>query len=317
MRKSVLHSIALEENMSRKKTSVRKSDVKGIMRFAKRYPILAVIIAVIVVGVFVFQSVQDNANKVTIPMDGLYVHYIDVGQGDSELICCGGEYMLIDAGEPSASDTVVDYLNDHGIEKLEYVVCSHGHADHCGGLDAVVENFDVGTVFTSPYPGDTSSYEIFSDAVNAKGLAMTVPELGESYSLGEARFEFIGPLEEYDNINDDSLVMRLEYGETSFLFTGDMTSKAERDLLEDGANVKCDVLKVGHHGSSGSSSYRFLYEAEPKIAVISCEAGNSYGHPHEEALSRLNDCGAEVCRTDLEGSIIIFSNGMEVTKKAA
>lgn len=303
--------------MSRKKTSVRKSDVKGIMRFAKRYPILAVIIAVIVVGVFVFQSVQDNANKVTIPMDGLYVHYIDVGQGDSELICCGGEYMLIDAGEPSASDTVVDYLNDHGIEKLEYVVCSHGHADHCGGLDAVVENFDVGTVFTSPYPGDTSSYEIFSDAVSAKGLDMTVPELGESYSLGEARFEFIGPLEEYDNINDDSLVMRLEYGDTSFLFTGDMTSKAERDLLEDGANVKCDVLKVGHHGSSGSSSYRFLYEAEPKIAVISCEAGNSYGHPHEEALSRLNDCGAEVCRTDLEGSIIIFSNGMEVTKKAA
>lgn len=303
--------------MSRKKTSVSKSDVKGMVRFAKRYPILAVILAVIVIGIFVFQSVQDNANKVTIPMDGLYVHYIDVGQGDSELICCGGEYMLIDAGEPSASDTVVDYLNDHGIEKLEYVVCSHGHADHCGGLDAVVENFEVGTVFTSPYPGDTSSYEIFSDTVSAKGLAMTVPELGESYTLGEAKLEFIGPLEEYDNLNDDSLVMRLEYGDTSFLFTGDMTSKAERDLLEDGANVKCDVLKVGHHGSSGSSSYRFLYEAEPKIAVISCEAGNSYGHPHEEALSRLNDCGAEVCRTDLEGSIVIFSNGMEVTKKAA
>ena len=303
--------------MSRKKTSVSKSDVKGMVRFAKRYPVLAVIIAVIIVGVFVFQSVQNNANKVTIPMDGLYVHYIDVGQGDSELVCCGGEYMLIDAGEPSASDTVVDYLNDHGIEKLDYVVCSHGHADHCGGLDAVVENFEVGTVLTSPYPGDTASYEIFSDAVAAKGLAMTVPELGESYTLGEAKFEFVGPLEQYDNLNDDSLVMRLEYGDTSFLFTGDMTSRAERDLLEDGANVKCDVLKVGHHGSSGSSSYRFLYEAEPKIAVISCEAGNSYGHPHEEALSRLNDCGAEIYRTDLEGSIVIFSNGMEVTKKAA
>ena len=299
--------------MGRRKTSVSKSDVKGMVRFAKRYPILAVIIGVIVVGIFVFQSVQNNANKVTIPMDGLYVHYIDVGQGDSELICCGGEYMLIDAGEPSASDTVVDYLNDHGIERLRELRLQA----ESQGLDAVVENFEVGTVLTSPYPGNSSSYEIFSDAVSANGLAMTVPELGESYSLGEARFEFIGPLEEYDNLNDDSLVMRMEYGDTSFLFTGDMTSKAERDLIEDGANVKCDVLKVGHHGSSSSSSYRFLYEAQPQIAVISCETGNSYGHPHEEALSRLNDCGAKVCRTDLEGSIIIFSNGMEVTKKAA
>lgn len=303
--------------MGRKKTSVSKSDVKGMVRFAKRYPILAAVVAVIVVGIFIFQSAQNNSNKTTVPMDGLYVHYIDVGQGDSELVCCNGEYMLIDAGESSASDTVVDYLNERGIERLEYVVCTHGHADHCGGLDAVIENFEIGTVLTSPYPGDTDSYEIFSDAVTAKGLSMTVPELGESYKLGEAAFEFIGPLEEYENLNDDSLVMRLEYGDTSFLFTGDMTSKAERDLVEDGADVGCDVLKVAHHGSSGSSSYRFLYEAEPKIAVISCEAGNSYGHPHEEALSRLSDCGAEIYRTDLEGSIVIFSNGMEVAKKAA
>ena len=303
--------------MGRKKTSVSKSDVKGMVRFAKRYPILAAVIVVLAVGFFIFQSVQDNANKVTVPMDGLYVHYIDVGQGDSELICCGGEYMLVDAGEPSAADAVLDYLNSHGIEKLEYIVCSHAHADHCGGLDAVVENFEVGTVFTSPYAGSTPSYGIFTEAVEANGLELTVPTLGESYTLGEARFEFIGPLEQYDNLNDDSLVMRLEYGDTSFLFTGDMTSKAERDLVEDGANVKCDVLKVGHHGSSGSSSYRFLYEAQPKIAVISCEAGNSYGHPHEETLSRLNDADAEIYRTDLEGSIVIFSNGMEVAKKAA
>lgn len=303
--------------MGRKRVNVSKKDVNGFMRFAKRNPILAAIIVVLIIGVLVYQGIQDNRSKITVPMDGLYVHYIDVGQGDSELICCGGEYMLIDAGEPSAADAVLDYLNERGIEKLEYVVCSHAHADHCGGLDAVVENFEVGTVFTSPYAGSTPSYEIFTEAVEKNDLELTVPTLGESFSLGEARFEFIGPLEEYDNLNDDSLVMRLEYGDTSFLFTGDMTSKAERDLLEDGANVKCDVLKVGHHGSSGSSSYRFLYEAQPKIAVISCEAGNSYGHPHEETLSRLSDADAEIYRTDLDGSIVIFSNGMEVTRKAA
>ena len=141
--------------------------------------------------------------------------------------------------------------------------------------------------------------------------------MGVSYKLGEAEFEFIGPVEEYDDLNANSLVLRLEYGDTSFLFTGDMTSKAEKDLINDGLNVKCDVLKVGHHGSSGSSCYQFLYEAEPKLAVISCETGNSYGHPHEEALSRLRDCGAQIMRTDLTGSIIIFSDGMKLEGKTA
>ena len=146
---------------------------------------------------------------------------------------------------------------------------------------------------------------------------LTVPVLGESYRLGEASFSFIGPLEDYDNLNDDSLVMRLEYGDTSFLFTGDMTSKAEKDLINDGADLRCDVLKVGHHGSSGSSCYQFLYEAQPGVGVISCEKGNSYGHPHEETLSRLNDADVTVYRTDLEGSIVIFSDGMKVERKAA
>jgi len=264
-----------------------------------------------------WQSAEDRKNAVTVPMDGLYVHYIDVGQGDSELVCCNGEYMLIDAGEPDASDAVLEYLDRHGIDKLDYLVCTHGHSDHCGGLDAVVESLEVETVFTSPYADDSPSYEIFTDAVYDAGLELTVPELGESYRLGEASFSFIGPLEDYDNQNDDSLVMRLEYGDTSFLFTGDMTAKAEKDLINDGADLRCDVLKVGHHGSSGSSCYQFLYKAQPSIGVISCEKGNSYGHPHEETLSRLADADVTVCRTDLEGSIVIFSDGMKVERKAA
>ncbi len=300
--------------MSRK---IRKSDVNRFAGFAKKNPLLALLIVLAAVALLIWQSAEDRKNTVTVPMDGLYVHYIDVGQGDSELVCCNGEYMLIDAGEPDASDAVLEYLDRHGIDKLDYLVCTHGHSDHCGGLDAVVESLEVETVFTSPYADDSPSYEIFTDAVYNAGLELTVPELGESYRLGEASFSFIGPLEDYDNQNDDSLVMRLEYGDTSFLFTGDMTAKAEKDLINDGADLRCDVLKVGHHGSSGSSCYQFLYEAQPGIGVISCEKGNSYGHPHEETLSRLADADVTVCRTDLEGSIVIFSDGMKVERKAA
>lgn len=300
--------------MSRK---IRKSDVNRFAGFAKKNPLLALVIVLIVAALLIWQSAEERKNAVTVPMDGLYVHYIDVGQGDSELVCCNGEYMLIDAGEPGASDAVLEYLDALGIDKLDYLVCTHGHSDHCGGLDAVVESLEVETVFTSPYTGDSASYEIFTDAVYDAGLELTVPELGESYSLGEARFSFLGPLEDYDNTNDDSLVIRLEYGDTSFLFTGDMTAKAEKDLINDGARLRCDVLKVGHHGSSGSSCYQFLYEAQPSIGVISCEKGNRYGHPHEETLSRLHDADVTVFRTDLEGSIVIFSDGMKVERKAA
>lgn len=303
--------------MSRRNTSVTERDVKNFVSFAKKNPLAALVLVAVIAGFLIWQGVSENRNKVTVPMDGLYVHYIDVGQGDCELVCCGGEYMLIDAGEPSASDTVVDYLKNHSIEKLAYLVCTHPHADHCGGLDAVVENFEVETVFTTPYVGENRSYEYFENAVYDAGLELTVPEMGESFRLGEAVFRFIGPLEDHDSTNDDSLVIRLEYGDTSFLFTGDMSSAAERELIADGAELSCDVLKVGHHGSSSSSCYQFLYETDPTIAVISCGEGNDYGHPHKETMSRLADAEVTVYRTDTDGSIIIFSDGMHAERRTA
>ena len=184
--------------MSRK---IRKSDVNRFAGFAKKNPLLALVIVLVAVALLIWQSAEDRKNTVTVPMDGLYVHYIDVGQGDSELVCCNGEYMLIDAGEPEAADAVLEYLDRHGIDKLDYLVCTHSHSDHCGGLDAVVESLEVGTVFTSPYAGDSPSYEIFTDAVYDAGLELTVPALGESYRLGEASFSFIGPLEDLSLIH--------------------------------------------------------------------------------------------------------------------
>ena len=194
--------------MSRK---IRKSDVNRFAGFAKKNPLLALLIVLVAVALLIWQSAEGRKNTVNVPMDGLYVHYIDVGQGDSELVCCNGEYMLIDAGEPDASDAVLEYLDALGIDRLDYLVCTHGHSDHCGGLDAVVESLEVETVFTSPYADDSPSYEIFADAVYNAGLELTVPELGESYRLGEASFSFIGPVEDYDNTNDDSLVMPLSF----------------------------------------------------------------------------------------------------------
>ena len=304
--------------MSRK---VRKSDVNKFARFAKKNPLAALVVVVILAAVLVWQGVSDGGNTpaptVTAPMDGLYVHYIDVGQGDAELVCSNGEYMLIDGGEPSASDTLTDYLSSLGVTRLSYVICTHGHADHCGGLSAVVESFEVDEVFISPYGSDAAAYAEFLDAVRDAGLDAEAPDMGVKYRLGEAQFEFLGPVEDHKNVNDDSLVLRLVYGDTSFLFTGDMTAKAEKELINDGVSVRCDVLKVGHHGSSGSSCYQFLSEAQPKIAVICCADGNKYGHPHEVTLSRLRDADVTVYRTDVDGSVVIFSDGMSVERRAA
>lgn len=284
------------------------------MKRRKKLPTWAVIVLVIA-ALVVYAVDYFTQDSVTEPMDGLYVHFIDIGQGDAALIQCGGETMLVDGGEADEADRLVRYLEEQGVTTLDYVVCTHSHADHCGGIDKAIERFGARTVFTSPYTTDINQYRQVVDAASEAASELCVPDFGAEYRLGEATFEFIGPVEEYSDVNDNSLVMRLEYGNKSFLFTGDMERGAETDLIESGARLSCDVLKVGHHGSSTSTGYRFLYEVSPSIAVISCGEGNSYGHPHDEVLSRLRDADVTVYRTDLDGSVVLFCDGITITKK--
>lgn len=244
---------------------------------------------------------------------GLTVHFLDVGQADCALLECDGEYILIDGGNVDDSSRVVSYLGSAGVEELEAVFCSHAHEDHVGGLPGVLAVYPTAAVYA---PTNTYSSKCFDDFLyytDQQGLEVTIPRVGDSLTFGGAEVEVLGPIQSYADPNNTSLVLRVRYGSTSFLFTGDMETDAETDLLEAGTDVKADVLKVGHHGSNTSTGYRFLYEVAPKYGIISVGAGNTYGHPHEEPLSRLEDAGVPLYRTDKMGTIIAESDGTTIT----
>ena len=246
----------------------------------------------------------------------LKVHYIDVGQADCALIECNGEYILIDGGNVADSQLVVSYLQDQGVEELLAVVCSHAHEDHVGGLPGVLAVYRTYHVYA---PTKTYSSKCFDDFVHytdQQDLEITIPAPGDYLSFGGATMTVLGPVKSYADPNDTSIVVMVEYGTTRFLFTGDMETGAENDMLDywgEGFDWSADVLKVGHHGSDTSTSYRFLNEVMPQIGIISVGEGNSYGHPCEVPLSRLSQAGVTVYRTDELGHIIVTSDGTNVT----
>lgn len=256
-----------------------------------------------------------------LPVEGaLTVHFIDVGQADSILLSCGGDYMLIDGGNRADGDLVVAYLQDLGITNLDYVVGTHPHEDHMGGLDEVLKEFTVETLWT-PELSASALKKVFIqdvlDAAEAQDLTPTQPELGTVYPLGEAQIIMLGPVTyDYDEENDLSLVFLVQFGATRFLFTGDMEKSAESDMLDywgDGYDFRADVLKVGHHGSTTSTGYRFLRQVDPTAAVISVGTGNSYGHPNQETIDILGDAEVMTYRTDYLGNIIATTDGTDIT----
>ena len=241
------------------------------------------------------------------------MHFIDVGQALSVLVECDGQYMLYDGGNVDDGSLVVSYLQSQGVEQLEYVFCSHAHEDHVGGLAAALAYFPAYHVYSPVTEASTKCFKDFVKYTQQQGLQVEVPAVGTTWPLGGATVTMVGPVAQYSDTNDTSIVLRIEYGSTSFLLTGDMEKTAETDLVNSGVNLRADVLQVGHHGSSTSTGYLFLNSVLPEMAVISCGVNNKYGHPHEETLSILRDAGVGVYRTDLQGTITIGSDGQNYT----
>ena len=241
------------------------------------------------------------------------VHYIDVGQGDCALILCDGQAMLIDGGEASQSSKAYAYLKEHGIDHLNYIVASHAHADHVGGLSGALNYATVDVALCPVLDYDTKTFRSFVKYLGQQNVSITLPHAGDTFELGSATVQILAPLRDYEDPNDASIVMKVIYGENSFLFTGDATRIAEADILNAGYDLSATVLKIGHHGSDTSTSYPFLREIMPKYAVISVGKDNEYGHPTDSTLSRLRDADVMVLRTDLHGTIICTSDGKTVS----
>ena len=252
---------------------------------------------------------QDSNSGNSASATQLLVRFIDVGQGDCALISCDGMHLLIDGGPPDASSKVYAILKQLNIDYLDYIIATHPDADHIGGISGALNYASCGTCYCSTTVNETKTFSSMNRYLANRGVSLTVPSPGDSFALGNAEITFLGPTQQLDDANNNSLVCRLDYGSTSFLFTGDAELEEEMLLISSDANLKADVLKVAHHGSASSSAMSFLQRVEPKYAVISVGKSNTYGHPTSEVLNDLARLGTTVLRTDEMGSILFRSDG--------
>lgn len=240
----------------------------------------------------------------------LKIYYLDVGQADSILIDSNNEYMLIDGGNNNDGPLLVKYFQELGIKDIKYIVGTHPHEDHIGGIDEVINNFNINQIFIPDAITTTKTFEDLLDSIERKNLTFTVPTINNTYTLGESIIKIIYTGTDTSDLNNSSIILKLTYKKTSYLFTGDATNITEKKILN--KDIKSDVLKIGHHGSKYSSTENFIKKINPKYAIISVGKGNKYGHPNIETINLLNKYNIKTYRTDELGTILLTSDGNNI-----
>jgi len=280
---------------------------------------VALIAAALVYQTVEFRGEKSQLEQVAAPAlvaeNEIRAHFIDLGQADGILIQSAQNAVLIDGGEYATRDTLVNYLRNAGITALDYVVATHPHSDHIGGLATIVEKFEVKNILMPDATNNTAVFEKLLTAIENKGISITVPSVGDKITAGIIEFTVLAPIgKDYKDLNNTSLVLRMVYGETAMLFTGDAETVSEKEMLKNGLSLRANVLKAGHHGSRSSTSAEFLNVVCPGTVVVSCGQQNSYGHPHKEFLELVSqpERNITLLRTDELGTIIIITDGQEV-----
>ncbi|MDV2886071.1 ComEC/Rec2 family competence protein [Alkalihalophilus pseudofirmus] len=273
-------------------------------------------VKIALVFTFILTLILSTGTSIASASSNLQVHFIDVGQGDAILVKLpNGEHMLVDAGDNHYGATVVNYIQNQNIASLDYVVGTHPHADHIGGLDDVINRFLIGEVYMPNATATTQTYYDVLTAIDQKGLSITRARAGLTLlntTVDGKNFSIsmIAPIRDsYSNMNDYSAVIRIVYGSTSFLLTGDAEHLSENDMLSSNAPLASTILKIGHHGSSTSTTESFLDRVNPSAAILSVGANNRYGHPNQSTIDRLQARGISIYRTDLNGSIVFTTSG--------
>jgi competence protein ComEC len=282
----------------------------------KKDRIIKLLVCCLVVFTALYVLAQFYQRPNVRPPDGeIWVHFIDVGQGDCILVQSADNAVLIDAGTVSAARAIMTYLDNLGITSLDYVVATHPHSDHIGGMAAVINRYSISGFLMPDVLHTSYIFEDMLDALEANNMQITTVQAGDTLSAGIIEMTAVAPNRSfYQNLNNYSIVLHMKYGNTAMLFTGDAETLSENEIMADW-DIKSDIVKIGHHGSKTSSSYNFLNELAAKVAVVTVGAGNRFNHPNGEVVERLNEMGIAIKRTDELGTIVLITDGENIYTK--